>query len=120
MWSLPITASRWTVWSTAAERGYHKLDAGTDGIGISKDSKWLSGIFGGAETIELVATAHHQSVNPDKLGNGLTVAARSSDGIIEAIEHQGSLFALGLQWHPRAGRAGGYQNRQREPEKSLT
>ncbi len=81
-------------------KGYHKLDAGTDGIGISKDSKWLSDIFGGAETIELVATAHHQSVNPDKLGNGLTVAARSSDGIIEAIEHQGSLFALGLQWHP--------------------
>ena len=81
-------------------KGYHKLDAGTDGIGISKDSKWLSDIFGGAETIELVATAHHQAVNPGKLGDGLTVVARSSDGIIEAIEHQDSLFALGLQWHP--------------------
>ena len=81
-------------------KGYHKLDAGTDGIGISKNSRWLSDIFGGAETIELVATAHHQAVNPDKLGDGLTVVAKSSDGIIEAIEHQDSLFALGLQWHP--------------------
>lgn len=34
------------------------------------------------------------------MGKGLTVAARSSDGIIEAIEHRDSLFALGLQWHP--------------------
>lgn len=80
--------------------GYHKLDAENNGIGIAADSKWLSDIFGGAESIDLIATAHHQAVNPDKLGDGLTVVAKSSDGIIEAIEHQDSLFALGLQWHP--------------------
>ena len=79
--------------------GYHQLDAGTDGIGVSKDSKWLYDIVG-AETIDLIATAHHQAVNPEKLGSGLTVVARSSDGIIEAVEHQSSLFALAIQWHP--------------------
>ena len=80
--------------------GYHKLDTENNGIGIAADSKWLSSIFGGADSIDLIATAHHQSVDPKNLGKGLTVAARSSDGIIEAIEHRDSLFALGLQWHP--------------------
>jgi hypothetical protein len=48
----------------------------------------------------VVATAHHQAVNPDNLGDGLTIVATSSDGIVEAIEHQDSLFALAIQWHP--------------------
>lgn len=51
-------------------------------------------------TLNLVATAHHQADDPERLGNGLTVVARSSDGIIEAVEHQDSLFALALQFHP--------------------
>ena len=79
--------------------GYHVLDAGVEGIGISKDSKWLYDIIGDTK-VDLVATAHHQAANPEKLGEGLTVVAKSSDGIIEAIEHQDSLFALALQWHP--------------------
>lgn len=79
--------------------GYHVLDEGVDGIGIAADSKWLYDIVG-APSIELVATAHHQAVDPEQLGEGLTIVARSSDGIVEAIEHQDSLFALGLQWHP--------------------
>lgn len=79
--------------------GYHELDAGVDGIGISTDSKWLYDIAG-SETIDLVATAHHQAVDPDQLGEGLTVVATSSDGIVEAIEYQDNTFALALQWHP--------------------
>ena len=79
--------------------GYHVLDAGVEGIGISEDSKWLYDIIGDTK-VDLVATAHHQAANPEKLGEGLTVVAKSSDGIIEAIEHQDSLFALALQWHP--------------------
>ena len=78
---------------------YHKLETGIDGIGIDKNSKWLYDIFG-AESIELIATAHHQALDPDRLAAGLTVVAKSSDGIIEAVEYQDNLFALGLQWHP--------------------
>ena len=82
-------------------KGYHKLDAGTDGdgIGIATDSKWLYDIIGSDE-IELIATAHHQSIDPENLAEGLTVVAKSSDGIIEAVEYQEATFALALQWHP--------------------
>ena len=79
---------------------YHKLAPGADGFGISKEnSKWLYEIIG-SDSIDLVATAHHQAVDPTDLGDGLTVVAMSSDGIVEAIEHKDSLFALGVQWHP--------------------
>lgn len=81
--------------------GYHELagGAGNEGIAISKESKWLYDILG-TDTLEWVATAHHQAVDPKNLGGGLTIVATSSDGIVEAIEHQDSLFALALQWHP--------------------
>ena len=81
--------------------GYHELagGAGNEGIAISKESKWLYDILG-TDTLEWVATAHHQAVDPKNLGGGLTIVATSSDGIVEAIEHQSSLFALALQWHP--------------------
>ena len=78
---------------------YHSLEAGTDGIGIDKNSKWLYDIFG-VESMGTIATAHHQALDPDRLGEGLTVVATSADGIIEAVEYQDNLFALGLQWHP--------------------
>lgn len=79
---------------------YHKLAPGADGFGISKEnSKWLYEIIG-SDSIDLVATAHHQAVDPTDLADGLTVVAMSSDGIVEAIEHKDSLFALGVQWHP--------------------
>jgi len=78
---------------------YHKLETGIDGIGIDKNSKWLYDIFG-TESIEQIATAHHQALDPDRLAEGLTMVAKSSDGIIEAVEYQANRFALGLQWHP--------------------
>ncbi len=43
-------------------------------------------------------TAHHQAAK--RLGEGLKAAARSRDGVIEAIE--GPNFTLGVQWHPEA------------------
>ena len=79
--------------------GYHILDAGVEGVGISKDSKWLYDIFG-SDTVALIATAHHQAADPDRIGEGLTVAAVSSDGIIEALEYRDNTFALAIQWHP--------------------
>ncbi len=85
-----------------AHRGgsrYHPLDAGIDGIGISKDSKWLYDVVG-SDSLEFTATSHHQAIDPDQLGKGLTVAAVSSDGIVEAVEYQANTFVLALQWHP--------------------
>ena len=41
---------------------------------------------------------HHQAV--DRLGPGLRVTARADDGVVEAIEHEGGAWIVGLQWHP--------------------
>ena len=79
--------------------GYHVLGAGVEGIGISLDSKWMYDIAGG-DSIDLVVTAHHQAIDPEQLGEGLTVVATSSDGIIEGVEYQDNLFALAIQFHP--------------------
>lgn len=45
-----------------------------------------------------VPVSHHQAV--DRLGDGLIAAAWSEDQIVEAIEHPGQSFCLGVQWHP--------------------
>lgn len=78
--------------------GYHELASG-ENIGIDTNSKWLYDIIG-STSIDQVATAHHQAIDPEALGKGLTIVARSSDGIVEAVEYPDNLFALGLQWHP--------------------
>jgi putative glutamine amidotransferase len=53
----------------------------------------LAGLIGaGAYAVN---SFHHQAV--DRLGDGLLVSARASDGTVEAIEGPG--FALGVQWH---------------------
>lgn len=43
-------------------------------------------------------THHHQSVK--ELGEGLTVAGRAEDGIVEAIEHESASWVVGIQCHP--------------------
>lgn len=46
-----------------------------------------------------VNSFHHQAI--DRVGEELTVSARSSDGIIEAVEFlKFDQFILGIQWHP--------------------
>ncbi|MGG7510554.1 gamma-glutamyl-gamma-aminobutyrate hydrolase family protein [Plantibacter sp. YIM 135249] len=50
----------------------------------------------GHRTVQ-VQSAHHQSV--DRLGAGLRAVGWSSDGTIEAIEHE-TLPITGVQWHP--------------------
>ena len=49
-----------------------------------------------------VNSHHHQSVG--KIGRDLSVAARSSDGVVEALEDvRAGRWVLGVQWHPEIG-----------------
>ena len=45
-----------------------------------------------------VNALHQQAIA--KLGDGLIVAARDRNGIIQAIEHGSLPFVIGVQWHP--------------------
>ena len=51
----------------------------------------------GGEPIS-VNSIHHQAV--DRVGAGLVVAGRSTDGVVEALEAPGHPFFMGVQWHP--------------------
>ena len=66
-------------------------------IQIEKDSLLykLTGTLSGA-----VNSAHHQAI--DKLGDGLKISCRATDGTIEGIEWldpKQKPFLLGIQWH---------------------
>jgi putative glutamine amidotransferase len=50
-----------------------------------------------ATTVEVVSM-HHQSVRT--LPTGWRLAARSIDGVVEAIEYEYHPWAIGVQWHP--------------------
>jgi putative glutamine amidotransferase len=47
-----------------------------------------------------VISRHHQAIG--KLGEGFFPTARSSDGIIEAIERSDGVFGIFIQWHPES------------------
>jgi putative glutamine amidotransferase len=49
-----------------------------------------------------VLSSHHQAV--DEPAPGFTVVGRSADGLIEGISADSHPFALGVQWHPEAGK----------------
>lgn len=59
----------------------------------------LARIYGAGVSIR-VNSRHHQGVTPDRLAPGLTVAARSPDGLIEAVESKAHRWVVGVQWHP--------------------
>jgi putative glutamine amidotransferase len=47
-----------------------------------------------------VNSLHHQGIK--QLAPELTVAGRAPDGLVEAVEVTGHVFAIGVQWHPEA------------------
>ncbi len=45
-----------------------------------------------------VNSLHHQAI--DKLGEGLSICAKSEDGYIEAVQHAANPAVFAVQWHP--------------------
>ncbi|MDF1810707.1 MAG: gamma-glutamyl-gamma-aminobutyrate hydrolase family protein [Verrucomicrobiales bacterium] len=70
----------------------HRVDHDVEIVTGSK----IYSIFG--KEVLSVNSRHHQAVR--NLGEGLKVAAKSPDGIIEAIELMSDRFVVGVQWHP--------------------
>jgi gamma-glutamyl-gamma-aminobutyrate hydrolase PuuD len=68
-------------------------------VNVEDNSKWLEDIIGG-DTLENAASWHHQAVNPERVGEGLTVVAYGPENVVEAVEYQANTFALGIQFHP--------------------
>ena len=68
--------------------------AASHGVQIEPSSR-LAGLYG-CSRLE-VNSFHHQAA--DRLGAGLSVAARSADGVVEAIEDPQAAFCVGVQWH---------------------
>src|SRR5882762_10116981 len=64
-------------------------------IQIVPNSRLASIVGSGAHVVN---SRHHQAVA--RPGDGLIVSARSSDGVIEALERPGQAFAVAVQWHP--------------------
>jgi gamma-glutamyl-gamma-aminobutyrate hydrolase PuuD len=55
----------------------------------------LHGLYGSEAS---VPSHHHQAV--DRVADGLRVAARAEDGVVEGAEGRNGAFAVGVQWHP--------------------
>lgn len=83
---------------TDADASSHRPQLGTFGgvaITVEPGSR-LAGIVGEQVT---GSCHHHQAI--DRVGNGLVVTARATDGTVEAVEHTDTKrFVLGVQWHP--------------------
>ena len=55
----------------------------------------LAGLIGDSSQAQCY---HHQAI--DRLGDGLVISARDSDGVVEAGRDAGEHFVVGVQWHP--------------------
>jgi putative glutamine amidotransferase len=63
---------------------------------LVEEGSRLYGLLGAART--KINSLHHQAI--DRLGDGLRIAGRDLDGIVQAIEHEERDFVVGVQWHP--------------------
>ncbi len=89
-----------TLLQDLGEGSAHRFDdVPIDLVMATHDVRTVPGSRLAASLGEVASTrsAHHQAV--DRLGDGLVVAARASDGLIEAVEHA-TAPVLGVQWHP--------------------
>ena len=80
--------------------GHRQQEAGsvrTHHVAVARGTR-LHRIMG--DRVAHVNSFHHQAV--DRLGEGLRIAARSPDGVVEAIEGDGAALFLGVQWHAEA------------------
>jgi putative glutamine amidotransferase len=92
-----------TLWQDVGKQGAtpnNHFQAGsrqelTHTVDVSPDSR-LHAIAGG--NLTAVNSMHHQAVRT--LGRDLVVTARAHDGLVEAVEHPGRRFVVGLQCHP--------------------
>lgn len=73
----------------------HDSSALTHDVLVDPDSR-IGSMLGSASFS--VNTFHREALV--EISNAVTVAARASDGVVEAIEVPGHTFAVGLQWHP--------------------
>jgi len=75
---------------------HRSLPGGADNVHPVRTvpDSFLDRIYGSACTVN---SSHHQGI--ELPGKGFRTAARSEDGVIEAIEHE-SLPLWGVQWHP--------------------
>lgn len=64
------------------------------GVRVEPDSR-LGALLG---TRARVNSRHHQAIG--RIGRGLRVTARATDGTVEAIEATNGRFVVGVQWHP--------------------
>lgn len=62
-----------------------------------EEGSLLERALGGARQVQ-TNSSHHCCV--DRLGEGVRVVARATDGVPEAIEVPDQPFCLGVQWHP--------------------
>ena len=69
-------------------------DRTTHSVRIARTSR-LRALTGRA-TVE-VNSFHHQA--PDRVGQGLRISARSTDGVVEGLEDPRAHFHVGVQWH---------------------
>jgi len=74
---------------------FRNKNRGNHAVTLTAGTK-LADIFG-TQTL-IVNSLHHQAA--DAAAPDLSVAARSEDGFIEALEHKTHPFCLGVQWHP--------------------
>ncbi len=63
----------------------------------------LAGLYGEGEVV--VNSEHRRAIQ--KLARGFRISATALDGVIEAVEAEGTWFALGVQWQPASATASG-------------